>query len=51
MLTALQDTETKLKAAYLYGDDYIVKPIAFGLLKTKIDEVIERNVRLHKKGQ
>jgi Response regulators consisting of a CheY-like receiver domain and a winged-helix DNA-binding domain len=49
MLTALQDTETKLKASYLYGDDYLVKPITLGLLKIKIDEVIERSSRLHKK--
>jgi len=51
MLTALQDTETKLKASYLYGDDYLVKPITFGLLKQKVDEVIERNDRLRKKGR
>jgi DNA-binding response OmpR family regulator len=46
MLTALSDEKTKLKASYLYGDDYIVKPVAFDVLKAKIDEVIERNNRL-----
>ncbi len=51
MLTALQDTETKLKASSLYGDAYLVKPITFGLLKQKVDEVIERNDRLRKKGR
>ncbi len=50
MLTALQDSDTKLKASYLYGDDYIAKPVPFDVLKTKIDEVIERHVRLKKQG-
>lgn len=48
MLTAVRDADTKLKAAYLYGDDYIVKPVAFELLRTKIDEVIQRQERLNK---
>ncbi|MBU1045099.1 MAG: response regulator [Candidatus Omnitrophica bacterium] len=46
MLTALSDDNTKLKAAYLYGDDYIVKPVLFDVLKAKIDEVIERQDKL-----
>ncbi len=46
MLTAVQDDQTKLKAAYLYGDDYLTKPISFAVLKEKIDEVIGRSRRL-----
>jgi len=46
MLTALSDGDTKRKASYLYGDDYVVKPVSFEVLKDKIDEVIERQRRL-----
>ncbi len=46
MLTALSDDKLKLKASYLYGDDYIVKPVSFDVLKSKIDEVLERHNRL-----
>ncbi len=46
MLTALSDDKTKLKASYLYGDDYIVKPVSFDVLKAKIDEVIDRHNKL-----
>ncbi|MFH1062167.1 MAG: response regulator [Candidatus Omnitrophota bacterium] len=46
MLTALADDNTKLKASYLYGDDYIVKPVPFDILKAKIDEVINRHDKL-----
>jgi DNA-binding response OmpR family regulator len=46
MLTALADDNTKLKASYLYGDDYIVKPVPFDILKAKIDEVINRRDNL-----
>lgn len=42
MLTAHADSDTKLKASYLYGDDYLVKPVTYDVLKAKIDEVIER---------
>jgi len=42
MLTAVLDDQTKLKAAYLYGDDYLTKPISFEVLRSKINEVIER---------
>ena len=45
MLTAHSDADFKLKASYLYGDDYIVKPVAFDVLKEKIEEVLERNSR------
>lgn len=43
MLTALSDDDSKLKASYLYGDDYIVKPVPFDVLKAKIDEVLDRH--------
>ena len=42
MLTAHSDSDTKLKASYLYGDDYLVKPVSYEVLKAKIDEVIAR---------
>lgn len=42
MLTAHSDSGTKLKASYLYGDDYLVKPVSYDVLKSKVDEVIER---------
>lgn len=45
MLTAHADSDTKLKASYLYGDDYLVKPVSYDVLKTKIDEVLERKSR------
>ena len=34
------------KASYLYGDDYIVKPVSFDVLKAKIDEVVDRHNKL-----
>ncbi|MBU1086758.1 MAG: response regulator [Candidatus Omnitrophica bacterium] len=46
MLTALSDDNTKLKASYLYGDDYVVKPVPFDVLKAKIEEVIDRHSKL-----
>ena len=42
MLTAHDESDMKLKASYLYGDDYLVKPVTYDVLKAKIDEVIER---------
>jgi len=40
MLTALQDEDSKMKAASLYGEDYIVKPIAIEDLKARIDSTL-----------
>ncbi|MCK4994105.1 MAG: response regulator transcription factor [Candidatus Omnitrophica bacterium] len=45
MLTAHSDSDTKLKASYLYGDDYLVKPVSYEVLKAKIDEVLDRKSR------
>ncbi len=42
MLTAKGDIGSKIKAAGLYGEDYIVKPVKIEILKTKIDEVLKR---------
>ncbi|MBU1853366.1 MAG: response regulator [Candidatus Omnitrophica bacterium] len=42
ILSALKDEETKLKAAGLYDDLYITKPIDAINLKAKILEVLER---------
>jgi len=41
-LTAKGDEESKLKAASLYNDDYIVKPFEMRVLKSKIDNVLEK---------
>ena len=43
-LTAKDDEESKLKAASLYNDDYIVKPFEMRMLKTKIDNVLAKTV-------
>jgi len=40
MLTAKNDDDSKMKAAGLYGDDYLVKPIEFKTLKSRIDSVL-----------
>ena len=40
MLTAKADDESKMKAAGLYGDDYIVKPVEFKMLKARIDSAL-----------
>lgn len=42
VLTAKEDDETKLNAAGLYDDDYIVKPVEMDILKSKIDNVLAR---------
>lgn len=51
MLTAIDDEGTKIKAAHLYGEDYIVKPVSYGLLKSKIEEVINRQKKLSIGGE
>lgn len=40
MLTARADDESKMKAAGLYGDDYLVKPVEFKTLKARVDGVL-----------
>ncbi len=42
MLTAKSEDESKMKAAGLYCDDYIVKPVEFEVLISKIDKVLSR---------
>ncbi|MCK4519729.1 MAG: response regulator [Candidatus Omnitrophica bacterium] len=42
MLTAKGDIGSKIKAAGLYGEDYIVKPVKIEILKAKIDQVLKR---------
>ncbi len=40
MLTAKSEDESKMKAAGSYCSDYIVKPVNFEVLKSKIDKVL-----------
>jgi len=42
MLTAKGDAESKIKAAGLYNEDYIVKPVQIEMLKLKIEEALKR---------
>ncbi|MCK4912153.1 MAG: response regulator [Candidatus Omnitrophica bacterium] len=42
MLTAKGDIESKIKAAGLYNEDYIVKPVQIEILKLKIEEALKR---------
>lgn len=42
MLSAKSDMMSKIKAAQLYDEEYITKPIEASALKIKIDEVLER---------
>ncbi len=42
MLSARDDEKAKLKAAQLYDESYITKPIDVHILKEKIDEVLTR---------
>ena len=42
MLTAKGDIESKIKAAGLYNEDYIVKPVQIEMLKLKIEEALKR---------
>lgn len=41
MLTAKTDDESKITAAGLYGDDYLIKPVEFKTLKARIDSALE----------
>lgn len=42
MLTAKGDEESKLEAAHLYNEDYIVKPFEIQDLKSRIDNALTR---------
>jgi len=42
MLTAKGDIDSKIKAAGLYDEDYIVKPVQIEILKVKIEEALKR---------
>ncbi|MDP2924505.1 MAG: response regulator [Candidatus Omnitrophota bacterium] len=42
MLTAKEDSEAKFRAARLYDEEYIVKPIEDTELKTIIEKVLDR---------
>ncbi|MCQ9205505.1 MAG: response regulator [Omnitrophica bacterium] len=42
MLTAKGDEKSRLRAAGLYDEDYIVKPVQIDFLKSKIDEALKR---------
>jgi len=41
MLTAKDDDDSKIQAAGLYNEEYIVKPVRIDALKTKIEEVFK----------
>jgi len=41
MLTAKGDDDSKIKAAGLYNEEYIVKPVRIDILNTKIEEVFK----------
>jgi two-component system KDP operon response regulator KdpE len=54
MLTARNDDESKIKATNYYYEDYIVKPIEIGILRSKIDKALKRfkrNKRLRYKKE
>lgn len=42
MLSAKEDMESQVKAAQLYDELYLVKPIDAPTLKTKIEEILKR---------
>jgi two-component system alkaline phosphatase synthesis response regulator PhoP len=42
MLTAKEDNESQIKAAQLYDELYLVKPIEAAALKSKIEEILKR---------
>ncbi len=45
MLTAKDDDESKVKAASLYTEDYIVKPFIIETLKSKINDALARVIK------
>ena len=46
MLTAKNEDESKVKAAGLYCEDYIVKPVEIKVLKAKIHKVLSMKIGL-----
>ena len=42
MLSAKGDAESKIKAAQLYNEEYITKPVEAHDLKAKIEEILKR---------
>ncbi len=44
MMTAIDNNEAKDKAAGLYVEDYIVKPVSLSELRTKIESVLARKI-------
>ena len=42
MLTAVGEEEAKIKAAQLYNDDYLTKPVSVEALRFKIDAILKR---------
>ncbi len=46
MLTARDDDEYKQRAAQLFDEAYITKPVEFALLRTKVEEVLRRRGKL-----
>lgn len=44
MLTALKSDPVKFKAAMLYADDFLVKPVTLRALVEKIEEVLDRRI-------
>ena len=42
MLTAKADDRSRCQAVSLYNEDYIVKPVEIEVLKSKIEEVLNR---------
>jgi DNA-binding response OmpR family regulator len=42
MLTAREDVEYKRKAAQLFNEAYLTKPVEFSVLKSTIEEVLRR---------
>ena len=46
MLTAKNEDESKIKAAGLYCEDYIVKPVEIKVLKAKIHKVVSMKTGL-----
>ncbi|MFH0827527.1 MAG: response regulator [Candidatus Omnitrophota bacterium] len=41
MLTAVEDEESKLKAAELYNEDYVTKPVGWEAIRDRINKVFE----------
>ena len=50
MLTAVEDENAKIRACRLSDEDYIEKPVSYVLLKTKINDVLNRCGALKRAG-